>query len=356
MMVIAIVLKDFSLGGGPRAVYYLCKSMPEARFIIFGCDGIMKESFEQLPNIEVNLVERWNSFTPLAIKKVIENKRIQIVHFHHLLPAILCANINIGSKIVTFHGLHIKKYLYRFNPFMKLLRKFVKYQILRNFDQSIVLTANDEKFLNKLFNNKFAEKISIIPNAIEGLSVDNEKSLTCFDKRYFNILMVARFDFPKGHDILLEHLDFITGVLKNVRFYFIGDEKVKQLIKTLDRSDAIFLSETLEPYSYIKASDALIIPSRWEGLPMVALESLSLGTKVIASNQANLDTLDDEKNVYIFNLFDKNDWIDKIEKCMNASKQPVDFEIRKFSPESIALQINNLYQQFVGEKYEKSNL
>lgn len=40
------------------------------------------------------------------------------------------------------------------------------------------------------------------------------------------------------------------------------------------------------PWSLIAAADAFLLPSRWEGLPNVVLESLAAGTKVIASAQA----------------------------------------------------------------------
>lgn len=352
-MVVAVFLKDFSLGGGPRAAYYFCESMPKVKFIIFACDGAMHTQFMQLDNVEIVVLKKWDMFTFKTIKKIIINKQVEVLHFHHLLPITLYLmsnkNKNIPS-IVTFHGLHIKKYLYRFNPLMKIARQLIKYVILKNVDRGIVLTERDKEFLNKIYNNKFSDKIYIVPNSIN-LKRDDYKNPKYFNKKYFNLLMVARFDFAKGNDILVRYFNAIFREVENLRMFFIGDEKVKELVESAHCSKAIFLPQTLEPYAYIKEADALIIPSRWEGLPMVALEALSLGTRVIASKQTNLDLLSNGNNILLFDLFNPNDLIQKIKECINISYKPVEFNFEKFSPQTIGSIMFQLYQEVI-EKNE----
>merc|ERR1711998_646436 len=57
-------------------------------------------------------------------------------------------------------------------------------------------------------------------------------------------------------------------------------------VKNLNIDDKIiFLGKILKPYDLIAGSDYFILPSRYEGLPNCVLESLALGTPVIAFSE-----------------------------------------------------------------------
>ncbi len=48
-----------------------------------------------------------------------------------------------------------------------------------------------------------------------------------------------------------------------------------------------FLGHVDSPWSIISASDCLLLPSRWEGMPNIVLEALACGTRVITMPEAN---------------------------------------------------------------------
>ena len=50
------------------------------------------------------------------------------------------------------------------------------------------------------------------------------------------------------------------------------------------RGQILFLNFQQKSVSFIARAEALLIASRWEGQPNVGLESIALGTKVIASS------------------------------------------------------------------------
>ena len=80
-------------------------------------------------------------------------------------------------------------------------------------------------------------------------------------------------------------------------------EIVKKEILANDASNRIKLLGQLDnPYPIIKKSKILIMTSRWEGLPMVALEALSLGTPIIATPTDGLkDIITNGENGYLAN-------------------------------------------------------
>ena len=82
-----------------------------------------------------------------------------------------------------------------------------------------------------------------------------------------------------------------------------GIEKyhLEKLIQQYKINDKIsFLGHLDNPYAYVAGADYFVLPSRWEGLPNVVLESLALGTPVITTKE--ISGLEDLK----YNIIKKN--------------------------------------------------
>ena len=83
------------------------------------------------------------------------------------------------------------------------------------------------------------------------------------------------------------------------------------------------------PYPYIKLSDALILSSKYEGLPNVLLEALTLGKPIISSDcpTGPKEILLNGKGGLLYNVGDYNSLSKKIifmknnyNKCINKTK------------------------------------
>ncbi|MEQ8964374.1 MAG: glycosyltransferase [Azospirillaceae bacterium] len=99
---------------------------------------------------------------------------------------------------------------------------------------------------------------------------------------------VGRLHRQKGFDRLLPLMDDLDP---EDRLTVIGDGRQRADLEALRDSrglgDRVRLHpRTDRPEPWIAGADALILPSRWEGLPNVALEALALGTPVIASRES----------------------------------------------------------------------
>ena len=62
-----------------------------------------------------------------------------------------------------------------------------------------------------------------------------------------------------------------------------------------------------KPFQYIKSGGIALMPSRREGLPIAALEILSVGIPIIASDINPLDIVKDNFNGFRFNIEDESD-------------------------------------------------
>jgi glycosyltransferase involved in cell wall biosynthesis len=103
---------------------------------------------------------------------------------------------------------------------------------------------------------------------------------------------VGRLDFQKNYELMFDAFQSFLikqHVTEDYRLLIIGDGPLKdQLIKSvikrkLDRQ-VKFMGFLSNPFPYIKNADALIMTSRWEGLPTVIIEALTLGTQVISTD------------------------------------------------------------------------
>ena len=105
------------------------------------------------------------------------------------------------------------------------------------------------------------------------------------------VLVLGRFDsHQKGLDMLVAHLtqaqpDDIAGL----HFRFVGDGPYKPRIEALLRAQPRLAGLVeLQPWAparaVIEGSDVLLLPSRYEGVPLVMLEAMALGIPVVSSD------------------------------------------------------------------------
>jgi len=99
---------------------------------------------------------------------------------------------------------------------------------------------------------------------------------------------VGRLSRQKGYDRLLETLSSYEGDL-HVSIFGEGEERtsLEGQSRSLGLAGRVaFAGFDPNPAPWISGADALLLPSRWEGLPNVALEALACGTPVIATPES----------------------------------------------------------------------
>jgi len=130
-------------------------------------------------------------------------------------------------------------------------------------------------------------------------------------------LLMGRAVPQKGFDLFLEAL-----ALKEIpgwQFIIIGpgvdqDAGLRTLVERHRLQNTVsLLPATDDPYEYVAKASCVIMPSRYEGLPFVALESLAVGRPVLAADVDGLrDVVIDGVNGRLF----PSENIQKLSECL----------------------------------------
>jgi glycosyltransferase involved in cell wall biosynthesis len=157
-------------------------------------------------------------------------------------------------------------------------------------------------------------KVRIIPC---GLSFENTSTLRTQGSLGIKdgdrvIVQVGRFVDQKNHDFTCNILKDLSS--NNWKMLFIGDgelmPKIKERVSELGLSDNVtFLGNINDVYGVLKHySDILILPSKFEGLGLVAIEAQYFGLKTIVSDMVPKE-VEISDNISFLSLDSTSDWI-----------------------------------------------
>lgn len=150
------------------------------------------------------------------------------------------------------------------------------------------------------------------------------------------VLHVGRFSPQKNHDFILKIASTLKEKKNNFIFLLIGDgssfDTIKNKVYTLGLEKQVrLLGRRSDISKLMQFADCMILPSLYEGLPTVAIECQSSGTKILVSDKITkqcdmgLNLVDflpiDEVNPWVSEL-KKNEFPHlPVEKCINAVEE-----------------------------------
>lgn len=202
-----------------------------------------------------------------------------------------------------------------------------------------------------------AKKSVIVYNGVSDASVKGEPPFEP-DPGQINLLYVGRFDRQKGFDLLLN--TFSDEHFPNVKLYLVGGSVLREQHFDFPE-DTVRLGwiDNAEIGRYMSACDAVIVPSRWEGFGIVAIEALRSKKPVIASNRGALpEIVKHGVNGYIFDFDDKEELariirgLDK-EKLREMGEAGEHIYHRRFHSNEMNGRIQSLYEQIVAGDGER---
>lgn len=116
---------------------------------------------------------------------------------------------------------------------------------------------------------------------------------------------VGRMSYQKNSEFIVQIYNQIRNHKKNCKFLFVGvgerEESVKKLAKEYGLSDMLFLESRNDVNQLMMAMDVFLLPSRFEGLPIVLVEAQCAGLTCFVSDAVTKE-IHVNPNVYYYGL------------------------------------------------------
>jgi len=138
------------------------------------------------------------------------------------------------------------------------------------------------------------KKIIVISNGIDLADVKEKlKNVTIVPHTGIYVGAVGNLRKAKGYEVLIDAAALVCRKRNDVRFIILGKGPLEhQLKKKIQHLNLVqnfeFHGFVEDVYNYIQTFDIVVIPSLWEGFPVVALEAMACGKPVVATEVGDL--------------------------------------------------------------------
>ncbi len=293
-----IIIATAELSGPAKGVLQLLEALRlhEIPFFLynFRVNGDPQEKFIRAAHrrdIDVFFLEqRGKSYLSILLqaRKEVRSKSINIVQTHGFKPSFIGFVLKYLCRvrwICFLHGTTTENLKVRIYHLLD--------QVLQFFAHRVILVSEAQR--RRLFGGGNEKRVRVLHNAIDPeqpvrVSADDGHGGPPATRKDGNIWLVAvgRLSPEKGFDILMRAFARLVHHRSDLRLVLVGDGQERRdlvrLARRLGVEDlVIFTGYSETPGDYMKQADIVILPSRSEGIPNVALEAMALCKPVVAT-------------------------------------------------------------------------
>jgi len=197
--------------------------------------------------------------------------------------------------------------------------------------QTVVLSDQWKAILEPMIGD-----VQVISNPVNPiLAVDSS-----IERIEGKLLLLGRNDPVKGHDFAIEVATMARMSNPQITLSLSGIENNEE-----DWIDAMGWIGEEQKIEHLQNSRILLVPSKWEGQPLVILEAMACGLVVIGNEELN--QLPD--NIGKASLQNKQQWVDLILETLQSSAVNVDYsqQLMQYKIENVQKKWSQLYERLI---------
>jgi len=376
------IIKTLNVGGAERFAIELAKTLDRSKFeislIAFFKDGTPVESHrhDELADnqIDVHSLAAWkgNNHIPSYVeainnmRKLLKTAPADILHSHFqlgTLGAIYCRNRGLARKVIRTAHNHPRKE-WEVGAYGSLRHEIVgKYIYPREIDAVIAVSSSiAQELSNQPGARRYQRPVQTIYNAISA-EIINPSEVNIKQHEYPGPIIgtIGRLTPQKGYIHFVRAIPQILNSFPSAQFWFIGEGEEQTILENealgLQVADQVkFLGKLPDVYTTLQEMDVFVLPSLWEGLPTVLLESIANNVPVVATNiPGNCEIIQNEDFGW---LVPPKDPAALAEAIINALREPIlrvqrakraKASLNRFLIDRIAKQYEDLYLDLLDE-------
>ncbi|NLY08800.1 MAG: glycosyltransferase [Tissierellia bacterium] len=213
------------------------------------------------------------------IKRAVNSFKPDIIHAHDVRVTVLTAMVS--GKIPFISHLHVN------NTDMQKpgLKPFLYMFAVKRAKKLIVVS---ESCLSQyIFKKQIEEKTIHLRNIVYTPRI--ERLFTKDPLNYkFDFAYIGRISYPKNPERVARVASSVLKLCPDAKFGVIGDGELRSEMEVVFRKEGViervvFTGNLPYPYKALKQAKCMLMCSRYEGTPIVALEAMTLGVPIVST-------------------------------------------------------------------------
>ncbi len=310
-------------------VIYMSENFQSMDLILY--KGQLSEEVKKYSNIKVHLINSKRHFKVIGeIRSIVDRNSIEVLHCHDNKASVLgyfatCMSKNTVKVVSHVHNTY--PFLRR-KTFTKLFDTFMR----KRYSGNIFCTSLVYDYYKKHSRqtNNYRKRIVLENSTLVERNEEMSKSSLC-DERLETFIgandivlgFIGRFEEQKG---LIPFLNACLeyGIDDKLKIVLIGMGSLyDQIIGLVDDLPKNFLVMKYKAnvFPYLSRFDYLILPSKFEGLPIVLLESMSLGVPGICMEVGGISNLVTKETGFLVEQDNYFEFVKTINETVELSEQ-----------------------------------
>ena len=287
------VLQSNRFSGAENVVCQIIKMMQDesdVEFVYASRDGQIREALEDR-GIAFEPIKEWSKE---GVQAVVEKVRPDVIHAHDRGACVFAASC---KKPMVAH-MHVNNN----KGFKTYLKNLLWKQKSKKY--SHIFWVSESSFTGFPFHKALKDKSSVLYNVIS--KDDLLARVKADDKEYaYDIVYVGRLTYQKHPERLMKVLKEVVLQKPDVKIAIVGNGDYADYVDNYIKSEKLetnidYLGYMNNPAKVLASSKILIMTSRFEGTPMVALEAQTLGLPIVSTPVDGLcDVIESGKNGYL---------------------------------------------------------